>query len=270
MHTQSYNKLCDIIYRQSGIRIREGKSAMISSRLAGRIKALALEDEQAYVAYLEKAMSEEIDHLLDAVSTNMTSFFRESPHFDLAGEVMRRWLAEGRSKFRCWSAASSSGEEVYTLGMVLKEAVRAEGALAEIKILGTDINHEVLATANAAAYPPNLVERIPADYRTQYFNPPSAATGGRYKVKPEVRSMMTFRRLNLSKPPFPMKGPMDMIFCRNVMIYFDEPVRNKLIREFHRLLRPGGYLFVGHSEGIRDIDGMFKSVASSAYEKLEG
>lgn len=268
MDPKAYEQLCDIVYAQSGIRIREGKESMMASRIASRLKALQLEDERAYVAHLQSALPQEVGHLLDAVSTNVTSFFRESAHFDIVRDTVGEWIRTGQSKLRCWSAAASTGEEPYTLAMVLREACRAEGASPDIKILGTDINSQVLHKAKAGTYRTDLLDRIPAELRRAHFTDAPTAGPGMMRVKPALSAMMTFRRLNLAKPPFPMRGPMDIIFCRNVMIYFDDPVRDRLINEFHRLLRPGGYLFLGHSEGIRELQGRFTTVASSAYQKV--
>ncbi|MFI4859434.1 MAG: CheR family methyltransferase [Phycisphaerales bacterium JB063] len=267
MNPQTFNRLCEIVHDQSGIKIGEGKDALVATRIAGRLRELKMADEAEYVAYLEQSLEQEVTHLLDAVSTNVTSFFRESKHFDLMEQVMKDWLDAGQTRFRVWCAAASTGEEPYTIAMTMREAARLSRGTPDMKVLATDINTQVLKEATQAEYPQQRVAKIPDEFLSRYFHKIPSKAGQSYRAAPSLTDMVTFRRLNLANPPFPMRGPMDMIFCRNVMIYFDKPTRQRLIKEFHRLLKPGGYFIVGHTEGLSSISERFRRVASSVYIK---
>lgn len=160
--------------------------------------------------------------------------------------LLRKWWSEGQRKFRIWSAASSTGEEPYTIAVVVMEALGTQAS--DVKILATDISTRVLEQEiRHGEYDRNRVEGVPFMLRDKYFDAVRDDYGAVYRVKDRLKSMMSFRRLNLSTPPFPMRGPLDVIFCRNVMIYFDNQVRARLLEDMYRLLKPGGFLMVGHS-----------------------
>jgi len=267
MDTRVYNRLRDIVYQQSGIKIRDGKMSMVASRLARRLRALNIADERAYIAYLENALDQEIPHLLDAISTNVTSFFRENHHFTLTEKLLVEWIGGGQRRFRLWSAAASTGEEPYTLAMTLREACRQTGKSPDMRILATDISTRVLEQAQAGEYEAEKLESVPPRLRKAYFTPQSDDRGPLFRAKDDLKRLILFRRFNLSVVPYPMPGPMDIIFCRNVMIYFDQAVRERVLAEFRRLLKPGGYLMLGHSESMaRGSDG-FEHVGTSTYRK---
>lgn len=269
MEPAVFNKIRKIVYDQSGIRIQDGKMSMVASRLAKRLRALGLADERAYVKHLETKLEEEIVSLLDAVSTNVTHFFRESHHFDRTRDEFNGWLEEGQTRFRFWSAASSTGEEPYSLAMTLSEVMRKSGRKPDVKILATDISTRVLDHCKNGCYEANKVSDIPSAFLKQYFKSRKNKVGEVYEVSPTLRNLVRFTRLNLSQPPFPMKGPLDIIFCRNVMIYFDNTVRSRLLNEFHRLLRPGGLLMVGHAESLTGLDTGFERSGASVYKKAD-
>jgi chemotaxis protein methyltransferase CheR len=174
-------------------------------------------------------------------------------------------VEEGRNKVRIWCAASSSGEEPYTLAMTFLE--NAQNFRGECKILATDISTTILEKARAGTYPEAKMAGVNPQLRSRYFTVSGSGSNKVYTVNDTLASMITFSRLNLSKPPFPMKGPFDLIFCRNVMIYFDNIVRKKLMDEFSRLLRPGGYLMVGHSESMAGMLCDMETVQPSVYLK---
>ena len=269
MDTKVFDRLRQIVYDQSGIQLKDGKMTMVAARIARRLRALNLADELAYVQFLETAATgDEIVHLLDAVSTNVTHFFRESHHFDRIREVFGQWLDAGQQRFRFWSAASSTGEEPYTLAMTLLDVAEERGRKPDVKILATDISTRVLAEAQAGVYPAQRVEPIPAALRNKYMTRESTGAGAMFHMAPALKKMIVFTRMNLSQPPFVMKGPMDVILCRNVMIYFDQPVRDALLKEFHRLLRPEGYLMVGHSESLTRSGDIFRREGSSIYRPV--
>ena len=269
MNESCYERLCEIVYEQSGIRIRDGKMSMVAARIAKRLRALELESELEYVQYLERATGDEIVHLLDAISTNVTSFYRESHHFDVVKQAMQGWMRQGQSRFRLWSAACSTGEEPYTLAMTCRDVAQEQGRAGDIKILATDISTRVLAEAQAGIYHPKRVESIPPPLRKRHMETQHQGGEVVYHMHPALRQLIVFRRMNLSQPPFVMKGPMDIIFCRNVMIYFDAPVRDALLKEFHRLLRPDGYLMVGHSEGLTQSGHLFTRDGASTYRPIK-
>ncbi|MGM0646183.1 MAG: CheR family methyltransferase, partial [Thermodesulfobacteriota bacterium] len=199
-----------------------------------------------------------------AISTNVTHFYREERHFDVLADLLRKWEQQGQKRFRLWCAAASTGEEPYTLAITLSENLRQVN---DTKILATDISTKVLDTARRGLYDQQKVSKIPPQMRSKYFSAVRQNGGTAYEVAPRLKNMITFARLNLAEPPFPMRGPLDVVFCRNVMIYFDNPVRKRLLDEMYRLLKPGGYLMVGHAESLSGLLSEFKSVAPSIYIK---
>lgn len=266
MEKKTFEKFRDLIYTQSGIALSEGKEALVSARIARRLRALNLPDHEAYLDLISNGdAQEEMVQLLDAISTNVTSFYREPAHFTVLENSLRRWLDAGQRRIRIWCAASSTGEEPYTLAMTLREAMR--GREIDAKILATDISTRVLSQAQAGRYEARKMLGVPAALRERYFHEVHADGERCYEAGPELRQLLTFRRLNLAKPPFPMSGPFDAVFCRNVMIYFDNAVRTRLLKEIFRLVRSGGFLMVGHSESLTGLVSEFKSVQPAVYVK---
>lgn len=261
-----FDEFRTIIYNKSGISLGPHKIALLSSRLNKRLRILELPDYRAYLEYLQNDTSgEEIVLFLDAISTNTTNFFRESAHFDLLTELLKTWYAQGQRRFRIWSAASSSGEEPYTIAMTVAESLNLHDV--DVKILATDISTKILGIAQAAVYDSDIERDVAPSLLKKYFVRHQNRSHHTYEVVDALKSLVHFRRLNLSTPPFPMKGPMDVVFCRNVMIYFDNPVRKRLVEDIHRLLKPGGYLLVGHSESLSGIKNDFKVVKPAVYIK---
>lgn len=261
-----FEKFSRLIYETSGITLRPGKESLVSARIGKRMRALGVTTPEAYLRCVEEdSTGAEVVQLLDAVSTNLTSFFREPDHFDQLTQVFRQWTSEGQRRFRFWSAASSTGEEPYTMAMTLLDA--AESRDVDVKILGTDICTKVLAHCRNGVYSDERVQKVPPALRHRYFRRHGSKQDGLFEVTPEVKHLVTFRRLNLSMPPFPMKGPFDAVFCRNVMIYFDNEVRRRLLDDIYRLLKPGGYLMVGHSESLMGLKTNYRQVSASVYVK---
>jgi chemotaxis protein methyltransferase CheR len=265
MESEIFSEFCQLIQQESGIALGRGKEALMSARISKRMRALKIGTFDDYLDVLRADNSgAELTELLDVISTNVTSFFREPEHFDYFDEAFRSWRAAGRTRFRIWSAACSTGEEPYTLAMV---AAGHLDATCDCKILATDISTRVLRNAQAGRYPERLAERVPAPRLHQFFTKEKADDGPVYCVSAEIQRLVVFKRLNLSVAPFPMNGPFDAVFCRNVMIYFDNDTRKSLLNEIHRLLRPGGLLMVGHSESFSGIANGFKSIRPSIYTK---
>jgi len=266
MEKRIFDKFREIIYQTSGIKLNDNKEALVGARIAKRMRHLGMSDHAQYLHHvLHDESGEEIVQLLDAVSTNVTHFFREPAHFEFLADALRQWTAAKQRVFRFWSAGCSSGEEPYSIAMTILESIG--DARPDARILATDISTRVLARCVEAVYEQKKVESVPPLLRERYFVPVAGAKEACRQVRDDVRRLIVFRRLNLSVTPYPMRGPMDAIFCRNVMIYFDNDVRRRLLAEFVRLLKPEGYLFVGHAESLTGILSGLRAVAPSVYVK---
>jgi len=267
MDEATFRKFCRLIYEKCGIRLGENKQALVHARIGKRMRALGMSEYKTYLKRAtEDTTGEEIVQLLDAISTNVTSFFREADHFDFLRECFSEWLAQGQKRFRFWSAASSTGEEPYSLGMTLLEACGDRQV--DMRILATDISTRVLDKCRAGMYAQKKLESVPAMLKGRYFEQIRGNGGVSYVVRKNLKDLVVFKRLNLSKPPFPMRGPLDVVFCRNVMIYFDNEVRKRLLADIRRLLKPNGYLMVGHAESLTTMVSDFKMVRPSVYVKI--
>lgn len=240
--------------------------ALVSSRTRKRMRELDINDYKKYFEYLSNDESgKELVKFLDVISTNVTHFFREKKHFNFLSKIFQQNLNQGQKKFRYWSAACSSGEEPYSIAITLLETLKGENV--DIKILGTDISTEVLAEAINGKYPKKKVSDINKNLLDKYFVKLQKEAGIYYKAKQRLKDLIIFRRMNLSEFPFPLSTPLDIIFCRNVMIYFDQIHRKKLLKELYRLLKPGGFLITGHSESITGLQTNFEVVRPSIYYK---
>lgn len=263
---RTFQDFCGFIYEKSGIRLKEGKEALVSARMGKRMRALNISNPRDYLQYvIQDESGNELVQMLDAISTNLTYFFREPAHFEFFHEAMTKWHAQGQLRFRIWCAAASTGEEPYSIAMTMLDAV-GQGRL-DARILATDISTRVLQKCREGIYPEDRVKSVDPGLRNRYFVKERRPSGVVYSAGRVLREMLVFKRLNLSTPPFPMRGPLDAVFCRNVMIYFDQPVRQRLIAEIERLLKPGGYLMVGHSESLTGLAHKFKIVKPATYVK---
>ena len=261
----TFNRIRGIVYDSAGIALSERKEALVCARVSKRMRVLGLGDYEAYLTFLDDNPAEMVG-LLDSISTNVTSFFREPHHFEFIADELEKWYADGQRRFRFWSAACSTGEEPYSLGMVIREALPFSDV--DARILATDISTEVLASCEAGVYGSKHMKPVPDHLRKRWFVQDSHRGEKTWTVSKPLRDMMVFRRVNLSAPPFPMTGPLDAVFCRNVMIYFDDAVRLRLLDEANRLLKPGGYLVVGHAESLAGMISDFKYVRPSVYRKV--
>ncbi len=259
-----FQEISRIIYQQCGISLKSGKEALVRARLMKRLRALQIRSVKEYMDLIssEKGRTE-IGTLIDVMTTNKTSFFRESAHFDYLAEEILPGLDQRRLRF--WSAACSSGEEPYTLAMVLREAIPSIDQK-DILILSTDISNEMLETARAGVYSHDRMAGIPRPYVQKYFERDTNGSGDHYRVGPGLRKLIRLAPLNLMQP-WPMKGSFNVVFCRNVMIYFDRPTQQRLVNRFWDLLEPGGFLFVGHSEGLSGIHHEFQYMKPAIYKK---
>lgn len=268
-----FSKLADLVYRHCGINLHDGKRDLVRARLAKQTRAGGFDSSREYLDQVTADPSgEEFTGLIDALSTNLTSFFRERNHFDyLERTLLPRLMADkkrhGQQRLRAWSAGCSSGEEPYSLAMVLLEATHG-GLQAgwDTKLLASDISTRVLAHAQMGSYDKKRIEGIPQPLRGKYMT--THREDGRVsgEMSPELRSIISFRHLNLMQT-WPFAGPFDFIFCRNVMIYFDKSTQQKLVGRFYDVLSPGGTLFTGHSESLTGIKHGFKYVEPTIYVK---
>ena len=255
---QAYAYLAELIYRYSRIHLGEHKQQLLTSRLRKRRVELRLKDFDAYCELLRtRKNDDEIAFIVDAISTNHTHFFRERAHFDFlmahALPELNRRVESSKEPIRCWSAASSSGEEVYTIAICFAEYERLHKLL-KWEILGSDISYRMLDKAEAAVYEQSRLELPSQELLKRYFQKGSGKFEGSCRVKEALRKKVTMKRVNLFDPTYPISTEQHLIFCRNVLIYFDKPSQSELIRKLSLQLAPGGYLFIGHSESLMGID----------------
>ena len=256
-----------LLYDKSGIVLKDNKRALVESRVNQRLQALGIECFSEYLQRLQDdASGEELVHLIDVISTNVTHFFREADHFDLMARVVEQWAEAGVQRMRFWSAACSTGEEPYTMAMTLHPLVTKYRL--DLKILATDISTRVLAHAQQGLYDPARLSGVPADLRKRYFSRRQIEGREFEAVSDQLKNLIMFRRLNFTVFPYPIKGIFDMILCRNAMIYFDRRLRSRMVPEFSKLLRPDGYLLIGHAETLIGIEGGLRTLRPSVYQRM--
>ncbi len=256
-----------IVYEESGIDLSDKKKALLQARLTKRLRELRIRTYHEYIGHLKSHFHDEIEHFINCITTNKTEFFREGGHFEfLRTTVLPAYEREKRRRIRIWSAGCSTGEEPYTIAIVLLDYFDGR-ALPDVKILATDIDSRVLETAKAGTYKAESVHMIGLDMLRRYFYRGTGENQGLFKVKHDVRRLISFRRLNLLDESYPMKNTFDIIFCRNVIIYFDKDTQNALFAKFHRYLADDGYLFMGHSEALIGRSSLFQLKTNAVYEK---
>jgi chemotaxis protein methyltransferase CheR len=257
-----------VVGENAGIILGPNKRQLVQGRLARRLRELGLPSYEAYCAHVRESGPEELVDLINALTTNVTAFFRENHHFQALTEYMIPEALKRNQdtrRLRIWSAGCSSGEEPYCLAMVLTEVLPA-GLRWDAKILATDIDSEVIAFAQRGVYPTDRLSAVPPERLRRCFRKGIGANAGHALVQPDIARLITFKTLNLLQN-WPMSGPFDVIFCRNVMIYFDQPTREKIVSRFASLLAPGGYLCLGHSESIHAGTAPFRLVGKTIYRK---
>ncbi len=268
---KDFRWLRSLAEQHSGIMLPDAKRTMLYSRLSKRLRALGLPDFAAYRKRLENRDSGEFREFINALTTNLTSFFREPHHFDhLAVAAMPARMAERRARhdnrFRIWSAAASTGEEPYSIAMTVLENMPG-GAHWDFRVLATDLDTQVLAKARAGIYRDETLERIDDTRRRRWFFRGVGKFAGLVRVKPALQEPVEFRPFNLVKP-WTLPEPFDAIFCRNVVIYFDKFTQRDLFARMADVLVPGGYLYLGHSETLFEISDRFELVGKTTYRKL--
>jgi len=269
---QEFTQLRDLIHRRFGINLTEQKRSLLVGRLQKLMRNLNLATFSQYYDYLVEDKTESVlGELVDLISTNHTYFNREKDHFDFFYEtalptVVEKLKRQNRKDLRIWCAGCSSGEEPYTLLMLMMEFFGNEYGSWDAGILATDISDRALTIARRGSYATDRVMQLPDNLRNKYF---SNAGGGEMQVIDKIKREATFRRFNLMNTSFPFKKPFQMIFCRNVMIYFDQPTREALVSRYHQHTEPGGYLFIGHSETLGRSQTLYKYLKPALYQKGE-
>jgi chemotaxis protein methyltransferase CheR len=272
MRDSDYDFIRELVYSHSRINLGPDKRELVSARLGKRLRATNITSISDYCRFLQqKEGGEELSHLIDAISTNHTYFFREPQHFDfllkvLLPEMEARRRAENWRSFNVWSAASSSGEEPYSIAIALLDHFGQRSAW-PWRIEATDISHKILQRARVGVYREDAVAKVPAPQLKSHFQKGFGPQEGNYRVKPHVQECVTFRQLNLLEGALPFNEPFQLIFCRNVMIYFDRPTQEELVAKLTRQLVPGGYLFVGHSESLSGVKHPLETIKPAIYRR---
>ena len=271
---RDFQQLSSFIYNNLGIKMPAGKSTMLTGRLSKRLRALSLSSFSEYCEFLfsPQGQEEEMVHLINVITTNKTDFFREPSHFTYLTQtalptLQNRQNFTGRNSLKIWSAGCSTGEEPYTLAMVLAE-VQATQPGFKFDILATDISTRVLDIARRAVYPKGLIEPITPLFRKKYLLKGVNKKNPQVRIVPELRQRVRFGRLNFMDEDFGLPDKVDVIFCRNVIIYFDKQTQEKLMVKFCRFLNNGGYLFLGHSESLHGYTTPLDQVAPTVYRKF--
>ncbi|MGZ0019000.1 CheR family methyltransferase [Nitrosomonas sp. wSCUT-2] len=259
---EDFERVRKLIYKHAGISLSSGKQNMVYSRLARRLRATGINSFHEYLNYLERGNSEEWEAFTNALTTNLTAFFREQHHFPILEKHVEK--RKNQNKIQLWCSASSTGEEPYSMAMAMVQAFNT--LTPPVHILATDLDTNVLAKAQLGIYSLDKLEKLPKEKLRQFFLKGKGHHEGSARVRPELRNMITFRQLNLLDDNWPIRGPFDAIFCRNVMIYFDKPTQYKILKKFAPLLAPDGLLFAGHSESFQHAVDLFKLREKTVYE----
>lgn len=264
---REFEQIRELTYRVSGIQLPSGKELLVKSRLSKRLRMLGISGFKQYLSLVESDKTgQELAAMIELLTTNKTDFFREPQHFDYLQKHILCGLPEEKKKLRIWSAGCSTGEEPYTIAIVLSENLDKMTNV-DVRILATDISARVLAVAKEGMYSAESLAGVPPELRRKYFVHTRGTTGSDcYRVHSKLKSLVKFARLNLMSA-WPMKGPFDVIFCRNVMIYFNKETQRMLVRRFANLLEPGGYLFTGHSESLMGMVDSLHYVQPAIYQK---
>lgn len=266
---EDFRFICDVVYEQSRIHLSDEKRVLVASRLAKRLRQLQLADYHSYCERLRSADGgEELRFLIDLISTNHTRFFRENKHFEfLRNNVFPEWELRADDRAFCvWSAACSTGEEPYSIAIQLAEHFESGRAAWEIE--ASDISTRVLETAQRGIYEAGRLGGVPDELLRRYFQKGVRNWEGAFRVKEPLRERVRFHHLNLLQPAYPFSKPFQVIFCRNVMIYFDRPTQETLVRRLSEQLAPGGYLMVGHSESLSGVKHSLKLIQPAIYRKV--
>lgn len=266
---EDFDFVCKYVYTKSGIVLSDGKREMVYRRFTRIIRDRHLDSFTDYCKLLKSDSEQEERYFINALTTNLTSFFREEHHFNyLTKHELPRLIKHKSKRLRIWCSASSTGEEPYSIAMTVKESMQSLLNSWDVKILATDIDSNVLDTGKQGIYEYKGVEDIPEHLIKKYFSRGTGVNRSKVRVSPSLQDLITFKELNLMNQ-WPMKGPFDVIFCRNVLIYFDKETQLQLFKKFHKLLAPNGLLILGHSENLGTFQKHFESVGRTIFRKLD-
>ncbi len=259
-----FERVRALIYKHAGISLSPVKQDMVYSRLARRLRARG---DKTFAEYLDRAEREpaEWETFVNSLTTNLTSFFREAHHFDILAERLKKHT--GRNLLRIWCSAASTGEEPYSLAITACEAFNS--MTPPVQIVATDIDTNVLTTARSGVYGMDRVERLSRERMQRFFLKGTGGQAGFARVRPELQRLIEFKRINLLDRNWALQGPFDIMFCRNVMIYFDKPTQYDILKRFAPLLKPDGLLFAGHSESFLHAADIFRSLGRTVYERTD-
>lgn len=264
-----FRRLARFIESELGIRMPDTKRIMLESRLQKRIRHFRMSGFKEYVDFVfsDEGRESELINMIDAVTTNKTDFFREADHFDyLLERILPAWRGSGRGTMAFWSAGCSTGEEPYTLAMVLEE-YRSLNPPFDYSIFASDLSTKVLDSAMAAIYDEEKIEPVPASYKKKYLLRSKDKTQAQVRVKAELRAKVSFARINFMDDSYPIEGLFDVVFCRNVIIYFERKIQELILGRICRHIRPGGWLILGHSETLTGMNLPLKGVAPTIYSR---
>lgn len=259
-----FDRVQKLIYQRAGISLHNGKHAMVYSRLARRLRETGHLSFRSYLGWLESHTGAEWQEFINALTTNLTSFYREHHHFLALADRLRNHRPAGAS-WRCWCSAASTGEEPYSIAMT---AIEALGASPNFGLIASDIDSKVLATAQRGVYRMDGVKGLDSQKFQRFFLRGKAGNDGMIKVRPELQKIINFISVNLIKDDWPFEDKFDIVFCRNVMIYFDAATQRKVLERIHRVMVPGGLLFVGHAENFSDARDIFLLKGKTIYERI--
>ncbi|SFL04570.1 MCP methyltransferase, CheR-type [Nitrosomonas aestuarii] len=260
-----FERIKNLIYKRAGITLSSSKYNMVYSRLCRRLRINGCNTFKEYLNFLERVNSSEWEGFTNALTTNLTSFFREQHHFPILEQHIKNH--KNQNKIHLWCSASSTGEEPYSMAMTMVQVFKTFSP--PVHILATDLDTNVLSKAESGIYPLERLEKLPKDKLKKFFLKGKGTNTGTAKVRPELRDLITFRQLNLLDDTWPIRGPFDAIFCRNVMIYFDKKTQYKILKKFVPLLSQDGLLFAGHSESFQHAADLIKLREKTVYELVK-
>lgn len=261
---RDFEEVRKMIYDHAGIALSDAKEDMVYSRLARRLRATGIRSFREYLSHLRAGHEEEWEAFVNSLTTNLTDFFREAHHF----HILKDFLKTRRDRpINIWCSASSTGEEPYSIAMTAVEALG--GFHAPVKVLASDLDTNVLKKGQDGIYPVERLQKLSAAQQRQFFLKGTGDNAGMARAKPELRAMVEYFQLNLLDQRYPIRDPLDAIFCRNVMIYFDKPTQYNILKRMKPLLKPDGLLFVGHSEALYHATDLFRLRGQTVYEHVE-
>lgn len=256
-----FERVRKLIYQHAGISLSPVKQDMVYSRLARRLRATGKNSFAEYLDALEKNGGDEWERFVNSLTTNLTSFFREPHHFPIFAEHLKK--IGNKRPIRVWCSAASTGEEPYSIAITVLEALGSNAS--NVSIMASDLDTNVLATAQRGVYPIERVEKLDPERLRRFFLKGTGTQEGMVSVRPELKRLIQFQRINLLEPNWPVRGPLDVIFCRNVMIYFDKPTQYKILSRFAPMMESDGLMFAGHSESFLHAADLFKSLGKTVY-----